>query len=631
MEKEFKTAEDVQKWLSEDRNVPASVTVAVASTLFEGGCVYPSSLLNIQREDLGSLGISPPRRNVLFNKLQQQQQQPPLTKRQRELRKWGELQISVKSPTEVPLPELIEELPPPAFVAPKGWLDDLCEEVKVQFNRQDSENPRVSPVAVVRCSRGGKTRALHELAWALPLILQKDNETGTAIIYVSFNGQTPLSPWEKSRPLEALYRRILYTALRGKPNQRAFNSFAASTVFEKEDVTDWLGNAKCILLIDELNLLEATMNEDFAIFLKDTFLMNTGRALVFSSHVVSVNNKLTSYMHSQSEREVKIKKLPLVRNLFQARDLLGYAALSPHLVLYLGLIPALCYVAMQNSLPHQRREDAIQKYVDTGVSSEKVETLLMTMLTGEYTLVPEMFRELMDIDVIENKPIALWIPCHMTQVLLTLSRLPALPVALRRCLGAIYEQFESLRTQKIQSGDGWEALFIVTLLTRCLTKSFCELVPLYGFDCEVCWNEPFDTQVDFGCESVEEFVSGIPFRRSAKSISIYFPTNAKFEIYDVILACWGDNLQRQLFGYQLKVGSKLPEAFAMEDLFIRSYLIRGLPMTKESSIRRWTSPSDVTLDKFFGVSAQNWSPKRWAKLRNSAKCKSTTGEEVPKI
>eukprot|EP00980_Cylindrotheca_fusiformis_P003371 scaffold749_cov97-Cylindrotheca_fusiformis.AAC.1 len=242
---------------------------------------------------------------------------PPLAKRQRELQKWSELQNSVKSPTEVPLPELIEELPPPAFVAPEGWMDDLCEEVRVQFHLQDSGNPRVSPVAVVRCSRGGKTRALHELAWALPSTLQKkDNETadGTAIIYVSFNGHMPLSPWEKCRPLEALCRRILYTALGGKPNPIDFNSFATSTVFEKEDVTDWLGNANCILLIDELNLLEATMNEDLATFLKDTFLLDTGRALVFSSHVVSVNNKPMPCMHSPNEREVKKKASPCTKS-----------------------------------------------------------------------------------------------------------------------------------------------------------------------------------------------------------------------------------------------------------------------------------------------------------------------------
>lgn len=52
---------------------------------------------------------------------------------------WESVPNSGKAPAEVPLPKLIEELPPPPFVAPKGWLDDLCEEVRIQFNRQDTE------------------------------------------------------------------------------------------------------------------------------------------------------------------------------------------------------------------------------------------------------------------------------------------------------------------------------------------------------------------------------------------------------------------------------------------------------------------------------------------------------------
>ena len=107
-------------------------------------------------------------------------------------------------------------------------------------------------------------------------------------------------------------------------------------------------------------------------------------------------------------------------------------------------------------------------------------------------------------------------------------------------------------------------------------------------------------------------------RRSTKSVSIYFPTHAQFQVYDVILAYWGDNLERQLYGYQLKEGSTVPKEFAMENLFIRSYLIRGKATTKDSSIRRWASPSDDALDDFFGVSAKNWSPKCWATLRNSS-------------
>eukprot|EP00978_Attheya_sp_CCMP212_P008982 scaffold21164_cov54-Attheya_sp.AAC.4 len=135
------------------------------------------------------------------------------------------------------------------------------------------------------------------------------------------------------------------------------------------------------------------------------------------------------------------------------------------------------------------------------------------MLTGDHGQVPKMFRELMDIDVINQKPVVRWIPYHMTQVLLALSRLNQMPDTVQSCLAAICDQFEIFRSDKIKSGDGWEALFIITLLIRCLTKHYCELVPLDRFDCEVSWNEPFNDQVDFGCEKVEEFVSGIPFRQ----------------------------------------------------------------------------------------------------------------------
>lgn len=91
MEEQFKTAESVQKWLAEDRNVPPPVAAAVASALFDGDYVFSSSLLNIPRADLDSLNISPPHRNVLFNKLQQQQQpQQPMEDYQTRFRRLAE-------------------------------------------------------------------------------------------------------------------------------------------------------------------------------------------------------------------------------------------------------------------------------------------------------------------------------------------------------------------------------------------------------------------------------------------------------------------------------------------------------------------------------------------------------------
>ena len=75
LEEEFTTPENVRKWLVNDRRVPEQVAGTVAPTLFEGSYIYPSLLVRITRNDLDSLDISPPHKNVLFNKLQQQQQQ----------------------------------------------------------------------------------------------------------------------------------------------------------------------------------------------------------------------------------------------------------------------------------------------------------------------------------------------------------------------------------------------------------------------------------------------------------------------------------------------------------------------------------------------------------------------------
>jgi hypothetical protein len=124
--------------------------------------------------------------------------------------------------------------------------------------------------------------------------------------------------------------------------------------------------------------------------------------------------------------------------------------LTIHQALYLGLVPALFYSSKLNRLPHQRRADAILKYVDSVITPGNVATLLLTMLTGNNTLVPKTLRELMDIDVMivdgNEMPIARWIPYHMTVVLRTLSQLTPLPLAMRDCLAAICEQFETIKT-----------------------------------------------------------------------------------------------------------------------------------------------------------------------------------------
>ena len=53
-----------------------------------------------------------------------------------------------------------------------------------------------------------------------------------------------------------------------------------------------------------------------------------------------------------------------------------------------------------------------------------------------------------------------------------------------------------------------------------------------------------------------------------------------------------------MYGYQLKEGSTVPERFAYEEIFHKSYLIRGAATKRGSSIRLWQSVSDSQLDNF---------------------------------
>jgi hypothetical protein len=290
------------------------------------------------------------------------------------------------------------------------------------------------------------------------------------------------------------------------------------------------------------------------------------------------------------------------------------------MALYLGLLPSLFYIQKQNTLPYQRRSDAIRNYLDSPVTLDGIVELLKSTLTGEYEMVPRNFREFLDIEVVNQREVAHWIPYHLCAILYSLSCVHRISAPVRQCLKAICSHFGTFHSHKVQSGDGWESLFVIVLLTRCLTKEFGTLVPVpaaFG-DVEVptTWNQPFIDSVNFHAEKVDEFVGGIPVQRQEKSIAVYFPTNAKFQAYDVILAYWGEDKERKLIGYQLKEDSTLPKDIAMEQLFKVSYVIRGAARNKDFCTRRWTIPSDQALAQFFGDSAWYWTPKYWTALKN---------------
>ena len=70
----------------------------------------------------------------------------------------------VKSPRAVFIPEKPVK---PEFVCGENFLFETKSEIQNRLDEMDNVHGevRVPPMAVVRCSRGGKTRALYEIAY----------------------------------------------------------------------------------------------------------------------------------------------------------------------------------------------------------------------------------------------------------------------------------------------------------------------------------------------------------------------------------------------------------------------------------------------------------------------------------
>ena len=108
-------------------------------------------------------------------------------------------------PSKVPLPPFEKDQKP--FMAPEGWLNKTRDVLLDNMNLQEGGS-RPLPMAFVRCSRGGKTRATTE---AIHLIT-----TSCAAVYVSFNNETPMELQDYfKRPLEELCDRIGFAARKG--------------------------------------------------------------------------------------------------------------------------------------------------------------------------------------------------------------------------------------------------------------------------------------------------------------------------------------------------------------------------------------------------------------------------------
>ncbi|KAL3913423.1 MAG: hypothetical protein SGILL_006498 [Bacillariaceae sp.] len=499
-------------------------------------------------------------------------------------------------------------------------------------------------MAIVRCSRGGKTRALKEIAAALynhEFTVHEDGyearstpvrTSRLACLYVSFNDITSIEPWEQADPLQALLRRIAFAAEQGT---RDFSKFMAERpTWERSSFLEWIGDAPCLLLIDELNNLKKLTERDsaaafeFGHFLKNHFIGAENRYLIFSSHTLGTLNLVCRYLDTSkaSSRHVELLDLPLVPTLEDAM-LLKNSLRSVREAVYYGLIPGIIHKSTGPGI-RGKRKDLVDKALET--TSHELEIRFLAVLHSLIfgTLKASFPYELsLLLDTVQRGPyevdVIRWIPYHLQYVLEEFGHSPHFVHAELATKMSLL--CDLMNNSKELSGEGWDALFVLFLLVRGLSRNPDGFfVPDWWFKevpgmVEVVYNG-YNAISNAGrllghCKTWEDLKDGVVVPSDKRRMNILYPTHNNFEVYDVIIVFSDGGRVTLKYGYQLNEGKSSRRHKPDPDMD-SSFFVQG-KSPKDTIENDWKVAGTEPINSFFGVSGRLWAPENWRNFQGN--------------
>ena len=532
-------------------------------------------------------------------------------------------------PLEIKSVEILHD--DPQWCASETWLPDRCAEIIAQAQTTESESNRKAPMALVRCSRGGKTRALYELNREL-----RERHPDVAVIYISLNGFSSLEPWElRDDPVQAFCRRIAFRASAHyvlndhARNGAMFQKFLYN--IQPQHITSWLGETPCILMIDELNVLDLVGDKEgiawdraaLGMFLRSTFLYPSGRLLVFSSHVLPQYFKFFEYLESSSmsERPVLVRDLPLIDSLASARIKLNYPALTASEALFRGRIPALIWYIHHTGRHFPKRDAAIRSVT---WSDATVRSVLQSFLNGDANMVPRPLWQLMTTSCVKEEVGVSWVPVHLAAVLQGILMSASVSHELHALVNSLLSllfQFDAIKTS---NGYAWESLFVIVLVIRAIVGApHTTLMPAevdwkrVALSFDKPWRQPESGKSLADALSWDSDVEpGLVDPLSFPHVTVFFPKQASFAVYDLFLVVFtapGEK-GRVVYGYQLRQGSELPSEVPSKKC-AKSIVVRGIAAINPRPQRNgWYVASDAEIDDFLGVTGRALAPKEWREV-----------------
>jgi hypothetical protein len=494
------------------------------------------------------------------------------------------------------------------------------------------------PMAVVRCSRGGKTRALNEIA---NLVYSTSRKPGSdkpvVVILVSFNDFSSLLPHEHD-PLQALCQRIAFAARKREPHDsrsegEIFQEFMAKDYdIGKDHIIQWLDgfDIRAVLIVDELNnLSELTEPKsipalEFGHFIKTYFLGAGGRYFVFSSHVIMTLSFFSEYVDRSfgSARIVTVQELPLVDNLSTAMENLYKRLDGAREAIYFGLLPGLLFEESKGRSVQGKRVEALGRFKDAskGVEEDYFKEVLRSLFTGDASQLQHL-QILFDGCGEAGSLKARWVPCHLQYVLENMFSI-GVDGELRK-LGSNLAKFcKGLKDSDETSGKGWEGLFVLFLVARSINGCSDDdyFLPADWFvsksKVKLLFNPYSNPAKAFsGCRNWDELKRGIDASEDP-TVSIFYPSHAGFEVYDAIIVYSVGKQFQAIYGYQLKEGKASPKPRPATE-FTKSFVVKGDPPKKSIDSNGWNIASGDAIDTFFGESGKYWTPQHWKRLTDT--------------
>jgi hypothetical protein len=92
----------------------------------------------------------------------------------------------------------------PEFTSGKDWTGSVNIKIQAQLESADAPLTEVPPMDAVRCSQGGKTWALYEIAHRIHATSHPPGAEPVAVIFVTFNNFSSLQLHEQDDPVNAL-------------------------------------------------------------------------------------------------------------------------------------------------------------------------------------------------------------------------------------------------------------------------------------------------------------------------------------------------------------------------------------------------------------------------------------------